>query len=81
MKITTITAKGNKSIPASKITVLVGPNNTGKSQFLRDVMSIMTSTDTNPEGVLIEEIEFEKIAPFDELMKGVKTEPASSEPR
>ena len=42
--------------------MLVGPNNVGKSQFLRDILSIMSKE--GPKKVLIKDIDFEPINDF-----------------
>lgn len=70
MKIKTLTTKDARSIEVGKFTVLVGPNNVGKSQTLRDIHSKMTGG-IHARTTLIKDIEFEKPATFDELLYGL----------
>ena len=37
MKLKSFTTKQGKNVPLTKIAIFVGPNNTGKSQTLRDI--------------------------------------------
>jgi len=71
MKIKTLTTKDDQNIELGKFTVLVGPNNVGKSQTLRDIHSKMTGG-IHARTTLIKDIVFEKPATFDELFHGLK---------
>ena len=53
---------GNKTVRIGKLTILVGPNNAGKSQFLRDILSRMSKEDA--KRVLIKNIDFESTDDF-----------------
>ncbi len=71
MKIKTLIAKNDQNIELGKFTVLVGPNNVGKSQTLRDIYSKMTGG-IDARTTLIKNIVFEKPATFDALLYGLK---------
>ena len=73
MKIKTITTKDDQIIDFGKFTVLVGPNNVGKSQTLRDINSKMTGG-IEAKTTMIKEIEFEKPHDFDELLLGLNVD-------
>lgn len=71
MKINTLITKDDQDIELGKFTVLVGPNNVGKSQTLRDIHSKMTGG-IQTRTTLIKNIVFQKPATFDELLYGLK---------
>lgn len=60
MKIETLITKDDRKIDLGEFTVLVGPNNVGKSQTLRDIHSKMT-VGINVKTTIIKAIEFEKL--------------------
>src|SRR3990170_6256401 len=62
-----ITNQGQE-IPVSKFTVLVGPNNVGKSRTLRDINDIITLPNYE-NTILIKKIEFEKPSSFDDIFR------------
>ena len=70
MKIETLITKDDRKIDLGKFTVLVGPNNVGKSQTLRDIHSKMT-VGINVKTTIIKAIEFEKPGDFKELLHGL----------
>ena len=70
MKIKTLTTKDDHEIDIGKFTVLVGPNNVGKSQTLGDIHFKMTEG-VSAKTVLIKDIEFEKPSNFDDLLQGL----------
>lgn len=71
MKIKSLTIKNGNKINIGKFTVLVGPNNVGKSQTLRDIHSKMMGG-IDARTTLVEEIEFEKPTNFNDLFYGLK---------
>lgn len=71
MNIVGIRTKENQQIPLGKFTVLVGPNNVGKSQTLKDIHAKMTSG-RNARTTILTEIEVQKPDTFDELLAGLK---------
>ncbi len=71
MKLTSLRTKNNIEIPIGKFTVLVGPNNVGKSQTLKDIHSKMVSGQQTPT-TIVDHLEIEKPATFEELLVGLK---------
>jgi hypothetical protein len=61
LKINSVSVNNNP-VNLGKITVLIGPNNVGKSQFLRDILSIMSQG--GPKTVVVRGIDFEPIYDF-----------------
>lgn len=70
MKIKKIITKADETIETGKFTVLVGPNNVGKSRFLRDIHDIMQNI--NAPTTIIKEIIFEKPPTFNDLTDGLR---------
>lgn len=70
MKIKTLTTKDDHEIDIGKFTVLVGPNNVGKSQTLGDIHFKMAEG-VSAKTVLVKDIEFEKPSNFDDLLQGL----------
>lgn len=75
MLITEITICGSgeaqqQKVEPGKLTILVGPNNSGKSQFLRDIRDLMTKGD-QARPTMISNMEFEKPATYAELVRGL----------
>jgi ABC-type branched-subunit amino acid transport system ATPase component len=70
MKIKTLITKDDHEIDIGKFTVLVGPNNVGKSQTLGDIHFKMAEG-VSAKTVLIKDIEFEKPSNFDDLLQGL----------
>ena len=64
-----ITNKGKEIIP-HKINVIVGPNNNGKSRFLKDIKMLITTLDENTK--VIKQINIEIPSDFDEFIKEYK---------
>jgi len=71
MKIQQITTQDGIQIEPGNLVVLVGPNNVGKSQFLKDIHNRMIN-DRNTREVIIKQIEFERPSTFDELIYGLR---------
>lgn len=71
MKIKTLITKDDHEIDIRKFTVLVGPNNVGKSQTLGDIHLKMTEG-VSAKTVLVKDIEFEKLSNFDEFLQGLE---------
>jgi predicted ATP-dependent endonuclease of OLD family len=71
MRITELHTKHGEAIHLGKFTVLVGPNNVGKSQTLRD---IQTRMDSGPSArtTLIDNIDLEKPPAFEDILEGVQ---------
>lgn len=58
MKVSSVTIKKDEILSIGEITVLVGPNNVGKSQTLRDILDIMENG-KNAKPVIIKHIELD----------------------
>lgn len=71
MKIESIVLKNDQTIALGKISILVGANNVGKSQTLRDIQQRMQSGLAS-KFVLLKEIQFRKPASFDDLFTNLK---------
>jgi hypothetical protein len=71
MRITTLHTKNDEMISLGKFTVLVGPNNVGKSQTLRDIQTKMDSG-PNARTTLITDIALEKPPSFDDILEGIQ---------
>jgi AAA15 family ATPase/GTPase len=71
MKIETITLKNDQTISLGKISILVGANNVGKSQTLRDIQQRMQVGKAS-KSILLKEILFEKPASFEDLLVSLK---------
>lgn len=71
MKIETITLKNDQTIALGKISILVGANNVGKSQTLRDIQQKMQIGKAS-KSVLLKEIVFEKPVSFEDLLVNLK---------
>lgn len=70
MKITKIKTKNDSEVPVGKFTVLVGPNNVGKSQTLKDIHQKLT-IGSSARSIIIKEVEIERPADFEVLLKGL----------
>lgn len=70
MKIKTIKIKSGQSIDLNKISILVGANNVGKSQTLRDIQQRMEKGLAS-KSILLQDIIFEKPSTFEELFAGL----------
>lgn len=71
MKIKSIELKNDQKIELGKISVLVGANNVGKSQTLRDIQGRMQEGPTS-KFVLLKQINFEKPDRFEDLLSTLK---------
>jgi ABC-type branched-subunit amino acid transport system ATPase component len=70
MKITKLTTKDGAEIDIGSFTVLVGPNNVGKSQTLRDIHQKMLSR--NARTTIVTRVELEKPKTFEDLFEGLE---------
>lgn len=68
MKIKTIRLRNGIDLNINDITVLVGPNNVGKSQTLRDIKSYL-ERGSQARAVIINDIELEWDNDFDSFLK------------
>ncbi|RCU42101.1 hypothetical protein EIZ47_10915 [Chryseobacterium lacus] len=71
MEIESITLKNNQTINLGKISILVGANNVGKSQTLRDIQQRM-QIGLASKFVLLKEINFRKPHNFEDLFTNLK---------
>jgi AAA15 family ATPase/GTPase len=71
MEIENITLKNNQTIKLGKISILVGANNVGKSQTLRDIQQRMQSGLTS-KFIILKEINFRKPDNFNDLFENLK---------
>ena len=58
MKLKSFTTKQGKNVPLTKIAIFVGPNNTGKSQTLRDIRERLENGQKS-KPVIIDSFEFD----------------------
>ncbi|MEW5799664.1 MAG: AAA family ATPase [Bacteroidota bacterium] len=70
MRIKSIKIKSGQSIDLGPFTVLVGPNNVGKSQTLRDINSKI-SGGRDARSILVNQIVVDKPTTFDDLFRGL----------
>lgn len=70
MKIENISLKGGTKIELGKFTVLVGPNNVGKSQTLKDINNIFNQGEL-AKSILVSNIEIEKLDTLDAYLNGL----------
>lgn len=70
MRVRSINIKNNQSIDLGNFTVLVGPNNVGKSQTLRDINSKVTEG-VNSRTTLVETINIEKPSTREQVLHGL----------
>ena len=71
MKVTGFILKDGEEISLGKFSVLVGPNNVGKSQTLKDIATIMSSG-RRDRTVILKELNFERPGSFEEFMAGLE---------
>ncbi|SHK56144.1 ATP-dependent nuclease [Chryseobacterium polytrichastri] len=71
MIIKSITLKNKSEINIGKISVLVGPNNVGKSQTLRDIQQTMDNGKMSQK-ILIDKITFETPTKFEDIFFNLK---------
>lgn len=74
MIIDKINIKGGGQVTVGKFTVLIGPNNVGKSQTLKDIHSIFIK-EKGFETTLLDSIEFDSKPEFDFFLKGLDVKP------
>lgn len=70
MKITKLVTNNDIEVPVGKFTVLVGPNNVGKSQTLKDIHQKLTNG-PGARSTIVKAVEIEKPANFDALLAGL----------
>lgn len=79
MNIAQITTKNKTTIKPSNLVVLVGPNNVGKSQFLKEIHNkIISQKNISPK--IIEQIDFVKPPTFNDMIFGLRRTSKASEP-
>lgn len=71
MRIDNIKTKNGTKMNLGKITVLVGANNVGKSQTLKDIKNKMEKG-FSPKSIMLEEINFQTAKCFDDILKGLE---------
>ncbi len=71
MNIESITLKNDQTITLGKISILVGANNVGKSQTLRDIQQRMENG-LPSKFVLLKELKFRKPESFEDLLSNLK---------
>lgn len=76
MELSQISTKDSQTIDIGKFTLLVGPNNVGKSQTLKDIHKKLVKGH-KAETTLISEVKLNRPESFDELLEGldVRTDP------
>lgn len=78
MQLLAIHTKDEQQIDLRKLTVLVGPNNVGKSQTLRDIHVRMTTSGVAPT-TIVTSIDLERPNTFDGLLNGLSSNPVENE--
>jgi predicted ATP-dependent endonuclease of OLD family len=71
MRIVSLETKDSSKIKINNFTVLVGPNNVGKSQTLKDIHSIMTGG-INARTTIVKKIDFARPKTFKGLIEGLE---------
>ncbi len=71
MFLRTLHLKTGEAIELGKLTVLVGPNNVGKSQTLRDIHGL-TMSGIGTRTVLVESMNIDKTLSFDDFLKSFR---------
>ena len=74
MRLLSIATKDNPAVELDKLTVLVGPNNVGKSQTLRDIYTKMVSGKA-ARTVLVSGLTLKRPTSEDELLLGLTKRP------
>lgn len=77
MKILSITIKSGEIINLNKFTLLVGPNNVGKSQTLKDIYKKLTKNNER-NTTIVSSVKVNRPASFDELLDGLDVKPDSA---
>ncbi|MBJ6727348.1 AAA family ATPase [Geomesophilobacter sediminis] len=70
MIINRLNIKGGQSVEIGKFTILIGPNNVGKSQTLKDIHSKLTTND-GISCTLVSSLEFDKTPSFEYFLDGL----------
>lgn len=65
MRLTSLIPENGSKISLGSINVLVGPNNTGKTQTLSDIHQLITTS--NPRTTVVEDLEYEGVGTFDDI--------------
>lgn len=77
MKVLSFTTNMGEEVPLGDLTVLVGPNNTGKSQTLDDIHTAVKNKD--PSGMtIIDEVNLDFPTEFEQIITGVSHEVTDS---
>lgn len=71
MKLKSFTTKQGKNVPLTKITIFVGPNNTGKSQTLRDIRERLENGQMS-KPVIIDSFEFDTPSSIEDFYSGIE---------
>ena len=58
-KINKIIINNNDSIIPKSINIIIGPNNSGKSQFLKDIRNILKGNNSDYSPIVIKELNYE----------------------
>ena len=78
MRISSFKIKDGPEVQVGNITILVGPNNVGKSRMLEDILSIVLKKSAN---VVLEKITLEKPSDYEKIFEGLQTEEAADDKR
>ena len=71
MKLKSFTTKQGKNVPLTKIAIFVGPNNTGKSQTLRDIRERLENGQKS-KPVIIDSFEFDTPSSIEDFYSGLE---------
>lgn len=71
MKLKSFTTKQGKNVLLTKITIFVGPNNTGKSQTLRDIRERLENGQMS-KPVIIDSFEFDTPSSIEDFYSGIE---------
>lgn len=74
MRINGLNVKNGDQVTIGKFTILIGPNNVGKSQTLKDIHSKFIKND-GIETTLLESLQFDETPSFDFFLNGMDVKP------
>lgn len=80
MVLASLEKEDGTSVPLSNVTVLVGPNNAGKTRSLKDIQTMMSQPRRN-QGIIFNDISFETPSSLDEFTRGlsIREDPENSQ--
>lgn len=80
MRVTRFTTSTGQQVELGDMTVLVGPNNVGKSQTLEDIHSTLRSTNQNVTTTIVDELSLDLPKQTDHWESGIEVKPKRNNP-